>query len=88
MPDELIEEVDEIVKQKKYGFRSRPELIKHAIRQLLLQIKNDIYSISNTSKKKYHNAILFGAYFGVYCSFSGPFLPSYSLALRPGLHNS
>ncbi len=39
IPDELIKEVDEVVKIKKYGFRSRPELIKHAIRQLLLHIK-------------------------------------------------
>jgi len=39
IPDELIKEIDDIVKSKKFGFRSRPELIKHAIRQLLLQIK-------------------------------------------------
>ena len=39
IPDELIIEVDEVIKSKKFGFRSRPELIKHAIRQLLLQIK-------------------------------------------------
>ncbi len=39
IPDELIKEVDEVIKSKRFGFRSRPELIKHSIRQLLLQIK-------------------------------------------------
>ena len=39
IPDELIKEIDDIVKSKKFGFRSRPELIKQAIRQLLIQLK-------------------------------------------------
>ena len=39
LPDELISEVDRIIKEKKYGYRSRPEFVKEAIRQFLLQIK-------------------------------------------------
>lgn len=39
LPDELMKEIDEVVKNKNYGFRNGPELIKHAVRQLLLQIK-------------------------------------------------
>lgn len=39
LPDELIKEIDEVIKTKKMGFRSRPELTKYAIRQLLLQLK-------------------------------------------------
>ena len=39
LPDELIKEIDEIVKEKKVGYRSRPEFIKDAIRRLLLEVK-------------------------------------------------
>ena len=33
IPDELIEDVDEIIKIKKMGYRSRPEFIKEALRE-------------------------------------------------------
>lgn len=39
IPDELIREVDDVVKGKKQGYRSRPEFIKEAIRKLLREIK-------------------------------------------------
>ncbi len=39
IPDELIEEVDGIIKIKKSGYRSRPEFIKEAIRKLLREVK-------------------------------------------------
>ena len=39
IPDELIKEVDGIVKVKKSGYRSRPEFIKEAIRNLLRSLK-------------------------------------------------
>ena len=39
LPDELIEEVDEIIKTKNMGYRSRPEFIKESIRNLLRDIK-------------------------------------------------
>jgi len=39
IPDELIKEVDELIKSKKRGYRSRPELIKEAIRKLLIDLK-------------------------------------------------
>lgn len=39
LPDELIKEVDEIVKSKRMGYRSRPEFIKDAIRKLLRELK-------------------------------------------------
>ena len=39
IPDELIKEVDEVVKLKKLGYRSRPEFIKEAIRKLLREVR-------------------------------------------------
>ena len=39
IPDELIGEIDEIVRIKQHGYRSRPEFIKEAIRNLLREIK-------------------------------------------------
>ncbi len=39
IPDELIKEVDEIIKIKKHGYRSRPEFIKEAIRKLLREVR-------------------------------------------------
>jgi len=39
IPDELMSEVDSVVKSKKYGYKSRPELIKEAVRNLLLHLK-------------------------------------------------
>lgn len=39
LPDELIEEIDIIVKSKKFGYRSRPELVKEAIRKLIIDLK-------------------------------------------------
>ena len=39
IPDELIKEVDEVVKPRSHGYRSRPEFIKEAIRKLLREIK-------------------------------------------------
>lgn len=38
IPEELIKEVDNIIKEKKLGYRSRPEFIKEAIRKLLREI--------------------------------------------------
>ena len=39
LPDELISEVDGVIKIKKFGYRSRPEFIKVAIRKLLREVK-------------------------------------------------
>jgi metal-responsive CopG/Arc/MetJ family transcriptional regulator len=39
LPDELIAEIDAIVKNKKSGYTSRPELIKEAIREKIQQVK-------------------------------------------------
>ena len=39
LPDEMIKEIDEIIKQKKRGYTSRAELIKEAVRILLDKIK-------------------------------------------------
>lgn len=39
IPDELIKEVDAAVSSGKLGFKSRPEFIKEAIRNLLLNLK-------------------------------------------------
>lgn len=39
IPDELMKEVDEIIKSKKRGYTSRGELVKEAVRNLLKTIK-------------------------------------------------
>ena len=39
LPDELIEEVDDIIKQRKRGFTSRGEFTKEAVRKLLDELK-------------------------------------------------
>ncbi len=39
LPDELMEEIDIIIKSNKMGYRSRPELVKEAVRKLLIELK-------------------------------------------------
>ena len=39
LPDEMVKEIDEIIKQKKRGYTSRAELIKEAVRVLIDKIK-------------------------------------------------
>ena len=39
IPDTLIKEIDEIIKEKKKGYTSRAELIKDAIRDILEKLK-------------------------------------------------
>ena len=39
LPDELIKEIDEVIKLKKMGYRSRPEFVKDAVRKLLREVK-------------------------------------------------
>jgi len=39
LPKSLIEEMDKIVKRDKWGYKSRAELAKDAIRQLLINLK-------------------------------------------------
>lgn len=39
IPKELIEAIDRLIEEKKYGYESRPELIKDAIRRLLAGLK-------------------------------------------------
>jgi len=39
LPDELMKEVDVVVKSKKKGYVSRGELVKDAVRNLLRQFK-------------------------------------------------
>lgn len=38
LPNSLIEEVEALIKQKKRGYKTRPEFIKDAIRRLLDQL--------------------------------------------------
>ena len=39
LPNELIKEIDDIVKSKTSGYTSRAELIKEAVRTLIRRIK-------------------------------------------------
>ena len=38
IPDELADEIDEVIENKKYGYRNRSEIAKEAIRLLLRQL--------------------------------------------------
>lgn len=38
LPDELMKEIDSIIKSKKKGYTSRGELVKEAVRNLLKSI--------------------------------------------------
>jgi metal-responsive CopG/Arc/MetJ family transcriptional regulator len=39
LPDELMKEIDAAIRSKKLGYKSRPELVKEAVRNLLLSLK-------------------------------------------------
>jgi metal-responsive CopG/Arc/MetJ family transcriptional regulator len=39
LPDELVKEMDSIIKSKKKGYTSRGEFVKEALRSLLKQVK-------------------------------------------------
>ena len=39
LPDELITEIDEVIKSKKRGYSSRAELVKDGVRQVLNKLK-------------------------------------------------
>ncbi len=39
IPKELIREIDELIKKQVGGYKSRPELIKEAIRMRLKEVK-------------------------------------------------
>lgn len=40
LPNVLIDQIEEIVKDKKYGYISKPEFIKEAIREKIRVLKN------------------------------------------------
>ena len=39
LPDDLIEQIDGVIKKKGMGYKSRGELVKEAVRNLLKEIK-------------------------------------------------
>jgi metal-responsive CopG/Arc/MetJ family transcriptional regulator len=39
LPDELVKEIDSVIKGKKKGYTSRGELVKEAVRNLLKDLK-------------------------------------------------
>jgi metal-responsive CopG/Arc/MetJ family transcriptional regulator len=39
LPDELISEIDKIIENNKLGYRNRPELIKEAVRKLIIELR-------------------------------------------------
>ena len=39
LPDELVEEIDQIITKKKRGYLSRGELVKEAVRNLIDKMK-------------------------------------------------
>ena len=41
LPDELIERIDEIIKNSKLGYKSRGEFVKEAVRVSLKSIKTE-----------------------------------------------
>ena len=58
-PEELLEEIDLIINDKKLGYRSRAEFVKAAIRLLMKKTRGDIierenlYEYLKTIDKKY-----------------------------------
>lgn len=42
LPEELIKEVDKIVADSKWGFKTRAEFVKEAVRQHLLRVKEQL----------------------------------------------
>ena len=58
-PEELLEEIDLIINDKKLGYRSRAEFVKAAIRLLMKKTRGDIIERENlheylkTIDKKY-----------------------------------
>ena len=41
LPSKLIEEVDKLIAEGKWGFKTRAEFVKEAIRQYLLKFKEE-----------------------------------------------
>jgi len=41
VPEELMKEIDKLIKQKKLGYRSRAEFVVEACRQSILRIKEN-----------------------------------------------
>jgi len=41
VPEELADEIDKILKERKLGYRSRAEFIAEATRQRLMEIRKD-----------------------------------------------
>lgn len=39
IPEELIKEIDKLLEKSKFGYESRPEFIKEAVRKRLEEIK-------------------------------------------------
>lgn len=39
LPSDLIEQIDKVIKKKGLGYKSRGELVKEAVRNLLKEIK-------------------------------------------------
>jgi len=39
LPNVLIDQIDDLIKNKKYGYISKPEFIKEAIREKMQRIK-------------------------------------------------
>ena len=40
LPESLIKEMDKLIKEKVWGYQSRAELAKDAIRQLMIHLKD------------------------------------------------
>ena len=50
LPIELVEEIDLI--RERYGYRSRAEFVKEAVRRLLSMYREEIREIKATQKEK------------------------------------
>jgi metal-responsive CopG/Arc/MetJ family transcriptional regulator len=38
LPDDLVEQIDKIIKNKGWGYKSRAEFVKEAVRKLLKEV--------------------------------------------------
>ena len=52
LPDELVTEIDEVIKSKKRGYTSRAELVKEGVRLILDKFISLPYNACYTSSKE------------------------------------
>lgn len=45
LPNILLDQIEEVLNNKKYGYISKPEFIKEAIRRLLMEVRKEKWNV-------------------------------------------